>query len=221
MTLVKSIFACNSVWRPLAKTIGAHSTFLAPGEDLPRHLEVPQLIGAGDQVFAGMCAFDHRAKAVAEREERIQGDHALIVEHRADPAGKLKPYLLAFCASSARGLRAVRPVRSASRPACLRRRLIVLQEKLRAESKSWVEEKTLKKGSITFRSEASNCAFGISPWRASTCHRPMLAWKAPNAFARRERLTTRSIPSDAFTNSAMDASVRSGNSVKTRYQLLS
>src|SRR3984893_6668287 len=91
---------------------------------------------------------------------------------------------------------------------------------VRVESKSWVEEEILAKGAIIFCQDVLSCALGICPWRARICQRPMLAWKAPRVFPRRASLEILSIESATVTKFVADSSVNSGNSEKTRYQLL-
>src|SRR5215469_14917793 len=88
-----------------------------------------------------------------------------------------------------------------------------------AASKSCVDEETFAKGPMTLCHDGFRSSAGISPWRATICHSPTLAWNAPKAFPRRTWFEIPVIVLVAATNREIDSSVRPGNSEKIRYQV--
>ncbi len=170
------------------------------------------------RLSAGGLSLRHLVQAIAEGEESVERDEVLVFEDGVDSAGELLMDALAvggFLSGAGK-----RSTISLGEALGLPAAASSVPSEARVESKSWVAEVILAKGSIIFCQESLRAAAGISPWRARICQRPMLAWRAPRVFPRRAWLEILSIESATVTKRVAESSVRSGNSEKTRYQLL-
>src|SRR5713101_6003147 len=64
-------------------------------EDGPRHLELTKLSSQRDERIANGFSFGHFIQAVAQREQGVEGNQALGIQHRTNSGGELLLYLLA------------------------------------------------------------------------------------------------------------------------------
>src|SRR6266849_4887683 len=64
-------------------------------KDGPRHLELAKLSSQRDERIANGFSLGHFIQAIAQREQGVEGNQALGIQHRTNPGGELLLYLLA------------------------------------------------------------------------------------------------------------------------------
>src|ERR1700688_2499464 len=75
---------------------GGKRTPLARREERLRHLEFSQLAGKSQQRIDLSLSLRHLVEPIAQLQERINRNQALIIEHQSHSVGHLLTHLLAF-----------------------------------------------------------------------------------------------------------------------------
>src|ERR1017187_3661014 len=70
----------------------------AAGEDRPRHLEFSRLAGEYDHVLCRLFPARLFAQRIAQGQERVERDEALVVQYGTDSAGNFAVHLLSIWA---------------------------------------------------------------------------------------------------------------------------